>query len=125
MANEIIGKCPVCSEDMVVTQLECSSCHTRVSGRFDPNKFSRLNSEQLKFIETFIKLRGNIKEVEEKMGISYPTVRKKIDEVTHTLGFDPKSSTEEVDEKEKSEILELLDNGEIDYREALSKLKSL
>lgn len=122
MMNKVIGQCPVCDGDMHVTELECSSCGTKVSGRFRLEKFSRLNPDQMKFVEVFIKLRGNIKEVEQEMGISYPTVRKKLDEVIQALGFSPEESPEDTKAEERTEVLDALEKGEIEYEEAVEKL---
>jgi len=125
MNEKVLGQCPVCGGDMKVTELECSSCRTRVSGRFDPGKFSRLDEDQLEFVEVFVKLRGNIKEVEEELGISYPTVRKKLDVVIETLGFSPEESPEDTKSEERTEVLDALDTGEIDFKQALKKLEKL
>lgn len=121
MTHKVVGKCPVCGVDMKVTELECPSCHTKVSGQFDLGKFARLDPEQLKFVELFIRLRGNIKEVEEEMGISYPTVRKKLDRVIKTLGFSPEDTKAE----ERTEVLNDLEQGKIEYEEAIERLESL
>lgn len=125
MANKIIGQCPVCGSDMIATELECPHCHTRVSGKFELGKFSQLDPEQLEFVEVFIRLRGNIKEVEEEMGISYPTVRKKLDQVIQALGFSPEASPEDTKAEERTEVLTALEQGDIDYSEAVKKLKNL
>jgi|SRR6056297_878956 len=125
MANKIIGQCPVCGADMLVTELECPHCHTKVSGKFELGKFSQLDPEQLEFVEVFIKLRGNIKEVEEEMGISYPTVRKKLDKVIQALGFSPEESPEDIKAEERVDVLAALEKGDIEYSEAIKKLKNL
>lgn len=125
MTKKVIGKCPVCGQNMKVTELECPSCHTRVSGQFDLGKFSRLNRKQLEFVEVFIRLRGNIKEVEEEMGISYPTVRKKLEEVIEALGYRPEEEPKAERAKRRKEVLNELDEGEIDVEEAKDKLQEL
>ncbi len=110
---------------MLVTELECPHCHTKVSGKFELGKFSQLDPEQLEFVEVFIKLRGNIKEVEEEMGISYPTVRKKLDKVIQALGFSPEESPEDIKAEERVDVLAALEKGDIEYSEAIKKLKNL
>ncbi|MFB6290511.1 MAG: DUF2089 domain-containing protein [Candidatus Bipolaricaulia bacterium] len=125
MSEKVIGKCPVCGADMSVTELECSSCHTKVSGKFDLGKFSRLDKHQLEFVEVFVRLRGNIKEVEEELDISYPTVRKKLDNVIETLGYSPEEGPEDTKVEERNEVLTALDQGEIDFDEAMKKLENL
>ena len=123
MSEKVIGKCPVCGERMKVTELECPSCRTKLSGDFELGKFSKLNGEQLEFVEMFLRLRGNIKEVEEEMGISYPTVRKKLDEVIESLGYTPEESPDDETVEKRNEILGSLEDGEIEFEEAKRKLK--
>ena len=125
MAEKVIGKCPVCGEKMKVTELECTSCRTRLSGDFELGKFSKLSEEQLEFVEMFLRLRGNIKEVEEEMGISYPTVRKKLDEVIESLGYRPEESPDGETVEKRNEVLSSLEEGEIEFEEAKEKLQEL
>ncbi len=125
MNRKIPGGCPVCNSKMIVTELECPNCHTKISGKFELGKFSRLTREQLDFVEVFVRLRGNIKEVEEEMGISYPTVRKKLDEVIQALGYHPEESPEDNKVEERSAVLNDLDSGEIGFEEAIKKLEDL
>ena len=75
MPNEVVGKCPVCNEPLLVSELQCPTCNIKISGQFELCKFCKLPPEQRAFAEVFIKNRGNIREVEKELGISYPTVR--------------------------------------------------
>lgn len=122
MAKPVLGKCPICSSKMQVVKLHCDSCDTSISGEFELDKFSYLSREEKYFIEVFIKKRGNIKEIEKELGISYPTVRRNLDQVIEALGY---SVEEEVDlsEKEKGSILERLAKGEITSTEAMRLLE--
>lgn len=121
------GRCPVCSDEMVVTRLRCHSCDTAIEGTFEIGKFARLSREQLEFVETFIKCRGNIKEVERELGISYPTVRGRLDSVIESLGYRVESGAEEAGtaarNTRRKEILDSLNRGEISSEEALRLLK--
>jgi hypothetical protein len=125
MAEKVIGKCPVCGDQMNVTELECPSCRTKLSGNFELGKFSQLSQDQLEFVEVFIRLRGNIKEVEEELGISYPTVRKKLDEVIESLGYRPEESPDGETVEKRNEVLSSLEEGEIEFEEAKEKLQEL
>ncbi len=87
--HPVIGRCPVCSNPLAVVRLRCESCQTEISGNFALGKFQQLKPEQLQFIETFIKCEGKIKDVEEEMGISYPTVRARLRDVIRALGYEP------------------------------------
>ena len=120
MKNEVIGKCPVCNHELEVTRLDCNYCGTTIEGHFDLCKFCKLSDEQKNFIEVFVKNRGNIKEIEKELGISYPTVRNKLENVIEALGYNPKYPTNNVNKKE---ILEKLSAGEITSEEAIKLLK--
>jgi len=123
------GKCPVCGERLSITKLGCPKCATAIEGDFQPCEFCRLPEDDLEFVKVFIKCRGNIKDVEKELGISYPTVRGKLDAVIRGLGFDvsPKDTLQDKQLKEsaRSEILDLLAKGEITAKEATEKIKNL
>lgn len=128
-ARRMISRCPVCSEELVVTRLRCNHCETSIEGSFEVSKFAKLSKEHLEFVEIFLKSRGNIKEVERELGISYPTVRGRLDAVLETLGYrvDPAVTEEVVRNKQtrRKEILDALNRGEMSSEEAIKKLKDL
>ncbi|GAB4577809.1 MAG: hypothetical protein Fur0022_05410 [Anaerolineales bacterium] len=122
---KILDQCPVCQSRMEITQLSCTSCETVVVGRFEPNRFSKLSPESMTFLETFIRNRGNVKDMERETGISYWTIRRRIDELIAELGLEAKPDSE-TPATSRREILERLKNGEITAEEAgklLEKLK--
>lgn len=114
--KEALGKCPVCEKDLTITRLHCSHCNTTIEGNFSLCKYCRLTEKQKQFIEAFIKCRGNIKEVEKDLGISYPTVRGRLDDVITALGYSIKETEKD---KNKKEILNMLSRGEISHDEAI------
>ena len=120
------GKCPVCGEQLTVTKLSCNKCHTSIEGNFSPCEFCSLSKEDLNFLKTFIKCKGSIKEVEREMGISYPTVKSKLNNLIEALGFhveEEKSEEEIINEREN--ILVKLEKGEMSAAEATKKLNEL
>lgn len=125
MEKQVIQKCPACGEGMKVTALECPSCHTQIRGQFTLGNFSRLTEDQLDFIEVFVRLRGNIKEVEQELGISYPTVRKRLDEVIKALGYTLDESPDDEKVEQRGEVLEALDKGQIDFEQAMERLEQM
>jgi hypothetical protein len=95
-----------------------------VEGHFEQSKFNRLDPEQLAFLELFLKARGNIKEVERELGLSYPTVRGRLDALLATLGYvaeEPDRRSEVV--KKRREILDALDAGKLTADDALRMLR--
>ncbi|GLC78597.1 DUF2089 family protein [Lacrimispora brassicae] len=123
------GKCPVCGEKLSITKLGCPKCSTVIEGDFQPCEFCRLPEEDLEFVKVFIRCRGNIKDVEKELGISYPTVRGKLDSVIRGLGYEVPSK-ELIKENEdktaaRNEILDQLSKGEISPKEATERIKNL
>ncbi|AEV67024.1 DUF2089 domain-containing protein [Acetivibrio clariflavus] len=121
MGKEVLGKCPVCNSETIVTKISCENCNTTIEGEFTLCKFCRLTAEQKQFIDTFIKCRGNIKEMEKELGVSYPTVKNRLEDVAAALGHKPQPIIE--DDGRKKEILERLNAGEISFDEAMELLK--
>lgn len=136
----VISTCPVCHENLFVTKLTCDHCGTSLDGKFALSKFNYLDSEKLYFIEVFVKNRGNIKAVEKEMDISYPTVKKLLDDAIIGLGYNATDSAETPEEPEKPEkpsdpakpeapklskmqIIEKLQKKEISVAEATELLK--
>lgn len=122
MLYESITICPICNNKLNIKKLQCSKCRTVIENDFRFSKFQYLTNEQLKFIEVFIKSRGNIKDVEKELGISYPTVRSKLDEVIGSLGGQKVKEPSKV--KSTKEIIESLEKGEISSEEAVENLKN-
>ena len=125
MAYQLPGRCGICGHDIIITDFYCPNCNTRTEGRFTSCRFCSLNQEQLDFIEAFLKCRGNIKDVEKELGISYPTIRNRLEDVLQALGLS--NSNEAADQgkskADMSSILAALEQGEISPQEALKRLK--
>lgn len=119
MAYPLISECPVCGKQLKITKLQCTDCHTTIENEFELSNFATLSKEQLSFIETFLKCRGNIKEVEKELGVSYPTVRGKLDDIISSLGY---STTKKVEKIDRKKIILMLEKGEITAEEAIGIL---
>lgn len=120
MKREVIGQCPICGDKLDVSRLHCRECHTSIEGSFDLCKFCQLDKEQKEFAEIFIKNRGNIKEIEKELGISYPTVKNRLDSLVSALGYSlGYNNPAPITKIDKMEILQKLDNGEISSEEAI------
>jgi hypothetical protein len=83
----IFLKCPSCDGNLVVSQLKCPSCTIAIDGEFAMPALLKLRHSQIDFIEVFVKNRGVIRDVERELGVSYPTVRARLDEVVAALGY--------------------------------------
>jgi hypothetical protein len=126
MKYQVPGKCSICGHDITVTNFVCTHCKTKTEGEFVPCRFCSLKREQLDFIEAFLKSRGNIKDVEKELGLSYPTIRNRLEEVLQTLGLTSPGELAErkQDKKDSTEILSALEKGEVTPQEALRRLKA-
>jgi len=96
-----------------------------VEGEFVACKFCRLPKDQLEFVEVFLKCRGNIKDVEKELSISYPTVRNRLEGVLQSLGYRDEKVTPPQEETRRYEILSALESGEITSEEATQQLRKL
>lgn len=87
MPHEVIATCPVCASDLSVTRLHCGTCGTSLEGEFSVGRFGRLSREQMALLESFLRSRGNLRETERELGLSYPTVRSRVDALVRALGL--------------------------------------
>jgi hypothetical protein len=87
MARDVISTCPVCEGELTISRLHCRTCGTALEGEFGVGRFGRLTKEQLSLLESFLRSRGNLKEMERELGISYPTVRGRVDALVRALGL--------------------------------------
>lgn len=125
MTYAVPTHCPACEHRMQVTELTCPVCDTRVQGAFESPGLSRLTADQLQFVEVFLRCRGNIKEVERDLKISYPTVRSRLDQAIQALGYAvPESENPELlRQTTTNRVLDGLDSGELTFDEAIDLLK--
>ena len=138
MVHDVIATCPVCSGELTVARLHCRSCGTALEGEFGVGRFGRLDRDQLSLLESFLRARGNLKEMERELGISYPTVRARVDALVRALGLADGAAAdvdEPFDEAEaegaadpaagRRAILERLARKEISAEDAAAALRSL
>jgi len=114
----LVSRCPVCESGMAVSELTCESCGTSVRGRFRVPDLCRLPDELYQFLLVFIKNRGVIRDMEKELGISYPTVRSRLDMVLAALGYGEAGTASRSDE-----VIERLERGEITPEEAEKLLR--
>ena len=133
MARDVISTCPVCSSELFVTRLQCRSCGTAIEGDFSVGRFGRLSREQLALLESFLRARGNLKELERELKLSYPTVRARIDALVRELGLADGAFVEDGSEDGsgrdemsalRRDVLERLARHEITADEAAALIRS-
>ena len=120
MENMMPAHCPVCGQNLAITKLTCPHCHTEISGEFIPCKYCALDEKMQRFLDIFLKCRGNIKEVERTLSISYPTVKGLLDELLKQLF--PGEGSPGSKRYSTGEILDMLENHEITADEAAALL---
>jgi hypothetical protein len=135
MARDVISTCPVCSSELSVTRLQCRGCGTAIEGDFSVGRFARLSRDQMALLEGFLRARGNLKELERELKVSYPTVRARIDSLFRALGvaeggYASEDGTEEGSAaraetgEQRREVLERLARHEITADEAATLIRS-
>ena len=138
MPHDVISTCPVCSSELAVTRLHCSNCGTTLEGEFSVGRFGRLTREQLLLLESFLRSRGNLRDMERELGISYPTVRSRVEALVRALGFGPRADSDEAedaaaaatsnatdDAAARQAVLERLARHEISADEAATEIRAL
>ena len=123
--NQVIGQCPICGEQLNVVQLHCRNCDTTLSGQFSLGRLFHLSPAQLQFVETFMRCEGKITRVEQELGLSYPAVRARLNDVIRALGYEVGDSTgaDILDEEDRREILRRISDGELSAEEGVELLR--
>lgn len=114
-----IGRCPVCDSPLRVTELSCPACRTKIVSDLQTCEFCNLRPDLLRFLRAFLSARGNIKVVERDLGISYPTVRRRLDDLLRQLGLEPGGGP---DRDRRLDVFEKLRKGEISVDDAVDSL---
>jgi hypothetical protein len=136
VSPDVISTCPVCQSELAVTRLNCRSCGTSIEGEFSVGRFAKLSRDQLALLESFLRTRGNLRELERELGVSYPTVRGRVDGLVRALGLTPVSEPEAVApeppptpepdrESARRALLQRLASHEITAEEAAAQLERL
>ena len=116
--------CPVCGDHLSITRLGCEECGTELSGSFAGCAFCGLGMDDRDVLWVFLASRGNIKEVERHLGVSYPTARARVDAMLENLGVGPLAAPDKTEKRgAAAKVLEALSRGEIHVDEAAEALK--
>ena len=133
MPHDVISTCPVCASELAVTRLHCRSCGTTLEGDFSVGRFGRLTREQLVLLESFLRSRGNLRDMERELGISDPTVRARVEALGRALGFGPRDGEDAAavisdiptPARTREAVLEALARHEISAEDAAIEIRAL
>lgn len=109
--------CPSCGDRMVISELKCPKCDLRIRKDFESCDFCSLPDEDYEFLLIFLRTQGRITDMEKALGVSYPTIKAKIDNLLKNLKLSPITAEEEIDP------LDALAQGKVSVDEAVAILK--
>ncbi len=126
--NELPTQCPSCDSTLVITRLTCPACSTEVGGSFALSQLASLREPHASLLELFLRVRGNVKDMERLLGLSYPTVRARLEEALAAAGLDretPPAMPEAELARKRAAILAELERGELAPADAAARLREL
>ena len=118
MPDQAPSRCPQCNGPLHVLELHCPRCDLAVTGDFPRCRFCELPQEQSELLEVFLRCRGVIRHMEAELGLSYPTVRSRIDDLLKALHLDEESQGQQ----SIRDVLRRLERGEITADEAVTRI---
>ena len=116
--NKRLKRCPVCNIDLMVTEYYCGECEITIKGKFNQGELGSLSLVQQEFVKVFLMSQGSIKEVERRLGISYPTVKNRLLEINRALNptYQEESSV--------TDVLDSISKGDLTVDDAIKFLVS-
>lgn len=118
--SKLVVRCPSCEGDLLATRLTCKACGVQLEGEFEIPLLLLLSADDLTWITDFVRTSGSLKEMAKKSGVSYPTVRNRLDDILRKMG-----ELEHGIERRRHEILDALERGELTAAAAAAKLKKV
>lgn len=117
--------CPSCGSQLEIAELHCPACGTTVRGAYPLDRFAALSPEDEQFLLTFLAARGNLKEVQDRLDLSYPTVRGRLDRVLASLGLasDDKMTEKTTHKPDVMDLLDKLEAGDLSVEAVLKTIK--
>ncbi|HXM58694.1 MAG TPA: DUF2089 domain-containing protein [Candidatus Dormibacteraeota bacterium] len=106
----------------VVERVRLVDADVAIEGRFEPPELARLNMEDQVFVAAFVRCHGSIKEMERIFGVSYPTIKARLNRLAERLEFvetDPAPPA-----PPRAEVLDRLSRGEIGVQDAIRELEA-
>lgn len=121
------AQCPACGGHLAITRLQCINCGTEVTGTFTLGRLASLREPHASLLDLFLRVRGNMKEMERLLGLSYPTVRARLEEALAAAGLDRPPVPGEVSDAaaRRKAILDDLEQGTMTAAEAAARLREI
>ena len=118
--GKLTGNCTYCGGELHIEKLRCKGCSIAVEGEIQLPRLARLEPEDRDFIELFVRLSGSLKDMSKQLGISYPTMRNRLNRIIELL-------TQEIskDQMYRKEILDKFEQGKIKAEEAINLMREL
>lgn len=120
--NPLITKDPITGSELIVTRLESPTTGMRIEGEFSLGWIGRLTAEQIDFVGLLLRYRTNLQKLAGELGVAYNTVRARLDDIVEALGGNSDGEPN-LDPDTKQEVLAALESGEIDFDEAMRRLR--
>jgi hypothetical protein len=136
--HNLFNQCPACGGQLMITECKCPTCQLQMRGEFQLGQLSTLSDDELTFVKVFLSARGNLTEVERVLGISYPTIRNKLDEINNVLSRTNEAAATSQKkqsvaletklasaEESRKDILQQVADGRMSPTEAVQKLREV
>ncbi len=120
LQRPVSNECPYCGTAMAVTQMTCEPCRVSITAAFPMSRLASLPVEHQRFIEMFVLASGNLKEIAEQVGVSYPTIRSRLDKVIELLRAEI-AKTQRV----RGNILDAVEPGKTNAEDAAKLIKRI
>ena len=120
--RKILESCPTCGGPLAITEVRCERCATEVRSHYQPCPFCRLSPEQMNFILLLVQSRGNLSDVEKALGVSYPTIRGKLEEIIRIVAPSQAPAAAPAESSRRREILAQVAAGNLSAAEGLAAL---
>jgi hypothetical protein len=119
-AEKLSGTCPFCGGDTRLTRVSCTTCGVNIEGELEVPRLARLSPGSRKLLEAYLLSNGSLKELGERVGLSYRPLRSRLDKVAQEL-----KREREQDEARRLELLDMVANGTLSAEAAAARIEEL
>ncbi|MDD2228771.1 MAG: DUF2089 family protein [Candidatus Cloacimonetes bacterium] len=114
----ILSSCPICKHELKIKEASCERCGISYKGNFETSWLAAFSENQLEFIKLFILVQGNLKEIQQQLGISYPTVKSRLADIIRLI------TKKEPNKDKVGDVLADLEEGFISVEEAINMINT-